>query len=121
MLGARMGPILCRWQMRASDWFALLVVWAMTSLPLMMIVNLGDHMNDKPWGYHATPASYWRAAGIGLVVAAVAGVAARRGDRAGRWARCFCLGWVMAALLTVAFCLCGVPVLMEDRNHMWYK
>jgi hypothetical protein len=108
-------------QFGAAEVLALLAVWFITTMPLLGLVAIADGLNDKPWGYHASPASYWRAATIGLAATVVVAVAAKRGGPSRLPARCLRLGVSAAALLIGTWCLWGVRLLLEDCTHTWYQ
>jgi uncharacterized membrane protein len=80
--------------------------------PLAIAAAFCDTVNDKPWGYRATPATYARLAALSLGVGAAVWWAARRG--AERWEvgwRCLGLGVLAATGLALSFCLWGSLVL----------
>ena len=93
---------------------------AVIAAPLALAAAWADVMNDKPWGYHATPASYVRVIALSLIAEALVWRVARRGSDPWEvvlW-RCTGLGVATAAALTMTFCL-WLPLVLDDTTLTW--
>jgi uncharacterized membrane protein len=110
--------------MRAFDMALVAFTAAVIAAPLALAAAWADAMNDKPWGYHATPASYVRVIALSLIAGALVWRVARRGSDPWEvvlW-RCMGLGVVTATALTMTFCLwlpLVLPLVLDDTTLTW--
>jgi hypothetical protein len=104
---------------KVSDVGMIVVTGLGVAAPVAFAAMFFAGFNDKPWGYHDTPATYVRIAILGLVVGVVAWRVSRPGGPPDlHWFRCLVLGTLAATALSLSFCVWGWMVL-DDMSYTW--